>query len=155
MIVGCGIKDKSCCPCLSVNLSLSQFPFLLYCRLYPQESEHRLYKWTSETISKSLKVRVATGASGYEYLRKGMSSKCVFFISHICILLTDRKTLNFMKMSLHNLEMKFPMPSYRTINRPLEAVKFQPGIQYDILDLMALKLQNLPPGGRLAVLKVP
>ena len=60
-----------------------------------------------------------------------------------------------MKMSLHNLEMKFPMPSYRTINRHLEAVKFQPGIQYDILDLMLLKVQNLPPSGRLVVLKVP
>ncbi|KAK1154369.1 hypothetical protein AOXY_G28699 [Acipenser oxyrinchus oxyrinchus] len=58
-------------------------------------SGHDLYKWSSETLSNSLKIRIACGLNGYEYLRK---------------------------------ELKYPIPSYRTITRHFGAVKFAPGI---------------------------
>ncbi|MGH0145379.1 UNVERIFIED_CONTAM: hypothetical protein FKN15_032161 [Acipenser sinensis] len=36
-------------------------------------SGHDLYKWSSETLSNSLKIRIACGLNGYEYLRKGQT----------------------------------------------------------------------------------
>ena len=67
----------------SACLCMCQFPSLLYCRFQPAESAERVNKWSSATIANSLKVRVATGISGYEYLRKGMSPRLVMKHVHI------------------------------------------------------------------------
>ena len=61
---------------------------------------------------------------------------------------------HFTKVPLHTLEMKFPMPAYRTLNKRVEDLKFKPGIQFEILDMLVMKLQHLPPSAKLAVLKV-
>lgn len=50
--------------------------------------------------------------------------------------------------------MNYPIPSYSTITRRLKGLPFVPGIQLDVLDLMAAKLRSFPTHAQMMVLKV-
>ena len=106
---------------------------------------------SSETISKSLNVWVATGVSGYEYLRKGMRPRCSFCI--ITFTFAENKVLTFQKYLYTIQRWNSPCPAIAPSPGTWKALNSNQESKWTFW-MMAVKLQNLPPSGRLAVLKV-